>query len=152
MTRESPASGPVKGSELCGICYNTLVPFQIRQKIRSVQVESYFSLEQRARRNCPICKLFLIAMPASTANESFHVKNNETLVRVYKDEHGDQGWQPSLRLEYEKVKIQESPSSVLGNAMDDAFDMNTRITVVVRFERSIEGAVDIIKLLLLFTG
>jgi hypothetical protein len=138
------------GSELCVICHATLLPPRVRIKGSMVQIESYLSLEQRALHNCPICRLFLVAMPASAAHESLHVKQHQVFVRVYKDEHGDQGWQPSLRLEYTKLKSTKSPSSLLlGIPLDNALYVDTRITVVVRLERCLGGAFDSTKLLLL---
>jgi hypothetical protein len=88
-------------------------------------------------------------MPASLASESLHIKKHKVFVRIYKDEHGDQGWQPSLRLEYSKLKSAMSTSSLLGNALDNPLYVDTRITVVVRFERDLGGVFDSTKSLLL---
>ena len=149
IPKNSRASVLTDGSELCPICHAALLPPRFRSKFFMVPVESYISLEQRARHNCPICKLFLVAMPASAAHESLHVKQHQVFVRVDKDEHGDQGWQPSLRLEYTKLKSTKSPSSGLGIPVDNALYVDTRITAVVQFERCLGGAFDRTELLLL---
>ena len=149
LPEKSRASVLTDGSELCVICHAALLHSRFDIKDFMVPVESYISLEQRARHNCPICKLFLVAMPASAAHESLHVKQHQVFVRVYKDEHGDQGWQPSLRLEYTKLKSTKSPSSGLGIPLDNALYVDTRITVVVQLEQCLGGAFDSTKLLLL---
>ena len=149
LPEKSRASVLTDGSELCVICHAALLPHLIGAKGSWPQIESYASLEQRARHNCPICKLFLVAMPASAASQSLHVKQRQMFVRVHKDQHGDQGWQPSLRLENTKLKSTVSPFSVLKTTLDNALYVDTRSSVVVRFERCLGGTFDSTKLLLL---
>jgi hypothetical protein len=63
--------------------------------------------------------------------------------------HGDQGWQPSLRLEYGKLKSAVNDTTLSDPPVDNPLYLDTRITVVVRFERDLGDVFDSTKPLLL---